>query len=179
VDATTSLEDILKEAGANPPALEGKASAQPSCSALTRAAIEGVVIAITAVKTEADANLAANGPGAPGAGYAAAATQAVSHVKIALDKFSYLLKWLDDNKVFSPKGYVTYPGPAYAVYNYVREAVLYLHLTRHWSAVSAVYNADRDAHHALKCIDNSSALLEEIEVLGTKATTCYLGYAYP
>src|ERR1700754_2580656 len=175
-----SFEDILKDAGAHPPALEGKENTQPSCNALTRTTIAGIVTAITAVKTEADANLAANGPGAPGAGYAAAATQAVNHVKIAFDKFSYLLGWLDKNKLVSPKGYITNTSAAYNVYNYVREAVLSLHLTRHWSAVSAVYNADRDVHHVLKCIDESSALLTELEVLGTKATQCYLSsYVYP
>jgi len=173
-----SLEDILKDAGAHPPALEGKESAQPSCSALTRAAIEGVVIAITAVKTEAEANLALNGPGMPGAGHSASAAQAVSHVQVALDKFTYLLTWLDDNKLFSPKSYVTNISGAYSVYNYVRDAVLYLHLTRHWSAVSAAWNAKRDPHHALKCIDETSTLLEELEELGTKATRCYLSYVY-
>lgn len=179
MDATMNLEDILKDAGAHPPELEEKGSAQPSCSALTRAAIEGIVIAITALKTEADANLTLNGPGVPGAGHPASAAQAVSHVKIALDKFSYLLTWLDDKKLFSPTGYVTNISGAYSVYNYVREAVLYLHLTRHWSAVSAAWNAKRDPHHALKCIDETSTLLEELEVLGTKATRCYLSYVYP
>ena len=174
-----SLDDLLKDAGANPPALQGKESAQPSCSALTRAAIEGVIIAITVVKSETDANLAANGPGMPGAGYPAAAAQAVDHVKIALNKFGKLLAWLDENSLFSPKGHITNISAAYTVYNYVRETVPYLHLTRHWAAVSAAWNAARNVDHALKCIDETSTLLEELEALGTKATRCYLSHVYP
>ncbi|MQA87141.1 MAG: hypothetical protein GEV03_21570 [Streptosporangiales bacterium] len=151
-----------------------KAAAEPApCAAVTRQALQDLSDTITAAREKAEANVAVNGEGAPGAVYPVAATLGRDHLIKAHDNTTVLLAWVDKWGV--PPGLIGYPAISYGIYGYCRDVLPQLHHARHWETVNAVYNASRGtAAVTVECINLITAAVELAEPLATNATGCYL-----
>jgi hypothetical protein len=153
-------------------AVEGRA-----CESVTETVIKDLIARIGEARGRAEANVVANGPGT-GGGAADAATVSAHNVGRGEEILTDLVKFLRDANVLGPSGAVVNPVGGYAVYNRVRETILALHYARHFAAVSAAWNSERDPSGALDCIALLTALLPDLETLSATATRCYLSLWY-
>jgi hypothetical protein len=154
------------------------ATAPAPCEAVTRQGLQDLVDAISAAQLKAEANVAANGEGVPGAEYAVAATHARDFVVEAHEHVAKVVATADKYDV--PPGLNRYPAISYQIYLACRQAINYLHAARHWEAISAVYNRDREkVAAALACIGPITAAIELAEPLSADATGCYVAVYAP
>src|SRR4051812_3121299 len=148
-----------------------KAQTSANCSAMTPAAIQATVQAITDSLDQAQQDVALNGTSG---GYPQASTINVSQLAQARDIMKNLQAWLKANNLDSP--FVSIQVGAYNVYNYARDAVISLLYARHWAAISAVYNGPpRNQTFALQSIDLTTSAIKDLEDLAVHGTKCYLG----
>lgn len=146
------------------------ASAADPCSALTPAAMQGVIDLIELSQRAAQQDEAANGTNGA---YASAARDNLAYVTQAKMTMVSLRNWLHSNGFDAP--YVTDPTAAYTVESSTREASISLQSARHWAMISRVYHRSGPAQTSF---DRSSQALSRLAVLGTQGGNCYMS-AYP
>lgn len=158
-----------------PPPPETATAAEPAqCAAVSRQALQDLSDAITAARQQADANVAANGEGVPGAGYPVAATHGRNFLVNAQEDITQLLAQIDQY----PPSLIHVPGITYAIYNSCRGVIVAMHYARHWETISAVYNREGETTAvAVECVDLTTAAIELAETMATAATGCYM-HAY-
>jgi hypothetical protein len=162
--------------GSTTTATAAPVDAEPSaCASLTSAAIQTVIDRIGASGDKAQSDATVNGiDGGPG--YPSAARDNLTYVNLARDQMVTLLDWLHTTEILDPPPFVTNASGAYNIHGYVREAITYLHVARHWATISATYHRSADARASFEL---TTQALDLIEPLGAQAGRCYMDAYYP
>ena len=163
----------LREPDASPDVGPTRAT-NDACQSITEAGIQELIDRLSRIRGEADAEVAANGPGT-GSEHPGLATRCAGFTARCEQRLTTTLVYLrDEVKAFGPSGTLVNQAGGYALYSRARENILDLHYARDQATIGAIANAKRDSSHALACVRLISEVLPDLEAHSVQATRCFL-----
>jgi hypothetical protein len=143
------------------------ASVPPSCTQMTPAAFDSLIISLRTSWQQASIDcdrFCASGV------YNVAALHNRDYLKLVLDNTIAFKKWVDDLGLSTP--YITNASVSYGVHGLARDSMTSLHHARHWASISAIYHRSAFARASF---DTTSVAIRQMEELGENGGQCYLG----
>jgi hypothetical protein len=142
------------------------ASAPPSCTQMTPAAFDSLIVSLRTSWQQASVDcdrFCTSGV------YNVAALYNRDYLKLVLDNTIAFKKLVDDLGLSTP--YITNASVSYGVHGLARDNMTSLHHARHWASISAIYHRSAFARASF---DTTSTAIRQMEELGENGGRCYL-----